>query len=170
MTNPNTTDTTVELDRSDMPPLLRLVHPLAGAVALLTVATFWISTVAVEVLGTPADIARLKDAILWGMLVLVPAMAIAGASGMRLGRTSLHPLVEAKQSRMPIIALNGLLVLVPAAFFLADRAAAGMLDQVFYTVQAIELAAGAFNFYLLVLAMRDGFQLTGRFGFLTAGR
>ncbi|KAA5601952.1 hypothetical protein F1193_08225 [Blastochloris sulfoviridis] len=150
--------------------MLRLIHPLAGAVALLTIATFWISTVAVEALGTPTDIARLKDAILWGMLVLVPAMAIAGASGMRLGRTSLHPLVEAKQSRMPIIALNGLLVLVPAAFFLANRAAAGMFDQVFYTVQAIELAAGAFNFYLLVLAMRDGFRLTGRFGFQPAAR
>ncbi|NJL08676.1 MAG: hypothetical protein HC900_10750 [Methylacidiphilales bacterium] len=142
--------------------MLRRLHPIAGALALATVATFWISTVAVEALGTPADIARVKEAILWGMLVLVPAMAFAGASGLRLGRTSLHPLVEAKQSRMPIIALNGLLVLLPSAFFLAGRAAAGTLDDVFYTVQAIELAAGAFNFYLIVLAMRDGFRLTGR--------
>ncbi|NJO54475.1 MAG: hypothetical protein HC829_06205 [Bacteroidales bacterium] len=142
--------------------MLRLLHPIAGALALATVATFWISTVAVEALGTPADIARVKEAILWGMLVLVPAMALVGASGMRLGRTSLHPLVEAKQRRMPIIALNGLLVLVPSAFFLAGRAAAGTLDDVFYTVQAIELAAGALNLFLLALAMRDGFRLTGR--------
>lgn len=63
---------------------------------------------------------------------------------------------------MPIIALNGVLVLVPAAFFLAWRSAAGVFDGSFYAVQAIELAAGAANLVLLALNMRDGLRLTGR--------
>jgi hypothetical protein len=150
------------LARSDAPPALRRLHPIAGLLALATVATFWISTVAVELSGTPADIAAVKGAILWGMLVLVPAIALAGASGVRLGRTSLAPRAMAKQRRMPVIALNGLVVLVPSAVFLAQRAATGPLDQTFYAVQAAELIAGAVNITLMALSVRDGFRLTGR--------
>jgi hypothetical protein len=65
---------------------------------------------------------------------------------------------------MPIIALNGLLVLVPAAVFLAGRASAGRFDAIFYVVQAIELIAGAANLMLIGLNMRDGSRLTGRIG------
>ena len=154
--------TPLDLDRTDSPPLLRRLHPIAGFVALATVATFWISTVAVEATGTPADIAAVKGAILWGMLVLVPAIALAGASGLRLGRTSLAPLVMAKQRRMPIIAVNGLAVLVPSAVFLAGRAATGPLDATFYAVQAVELIAGAVNITLMARSARDGLRLTGR--------
>jgi hypothetical protein len=150
------------LDQTATPPVLRRLHPIAGMVALATVATFWISTVAVELAGTPADIAAVKAAILWGMAVLVPAIAITGASGLRLGRTSLAPRAMAKQRRMPIIAVNGIAVLVPSAVFLAGRAATGPLDATFYAVQAVELIAGAINITLMVLSARDGFRLTGR--------
>nr|WP_055038904.1 hypothetical protein [Blastochloris viridis] len=142
--------------------MLRRAHPIAGALAIATVATFWVSTVAVELNGTHADIARVKGAILWGMLVLIPAIALAGASGFRLGRCSLNPLAMAKQRRMPIIALNGLLVLVPSAVFLAARSASGQFDDTFFAVQAVELIAGALNIALMALSARDGFRLAGR--------
>lgn len=146
----------------DRPALVRRLHPIAGILALAIILSFWISTVVVEARGTPADIAAVKQAILYGMAALVPAMALAGGSGLRLGRTSLNPLAMAKQRRMPIIAANGVLVLVPCAVFLAGRAAEGTLDWLFYRIQAVELIAGALNITLLALSVRDGFRLSGR--------
>ena len=61
---------------------------------------------------------------------------------------------------MPVIALNGILILVPSAFFLAARAGAGQFDTAFYAVQAVELLAGAVNIALMSLNMRDGFAMT----------
>lgn len=60
---------------------------------------------------------------------------------------------------MQIIAANGLLILLPCAFFLAGRAQAGQFDAVFTGVQALELAAGALNIALLSLNMRHGLSL-----------
>ncbi len=60
---------------------------------------------------------------------------------------------------MPVIAANGVLVLVPAALFLAAKARAGEFDAGFYAVQAVELAAGAVNIALLGLNMRDGMRM-----------
>ena len=67
--------------------------------------------------------------------------------------------VPAKRRRMPFIAANGLFILLPCAFFLYHRAAAGQFDAVFYAVQALELLAGATNLLLLGLSMRDGFAI-----------
>tara|TARA_B100000678_G_C18161957_1_gene483430 strand:- start:918 stop:1151 length:234 start_codon:yes stop_codon:yes gene_type:complete len=64
--------------------------------------------------------------------------------------------------RMPVIAANGLLVLIPAALFLSWKAGADEIDSAFYAVQALELLAGAVNFTLLALNMRDGLRMTGR--------
>lgn len=140
--------------------LIARVHRAAGVVAFLLVLLFWLSTVAVELLGTPAAIAAVKQAILWGMALLVPAIATAGATGFRLGGRSTAPVVAGKKRRMPILALNGLLVLVPSAIILAMRAAEGRFDTVFYAVQAAELAAGAVNLALLGLNLRDGLAMT----------
>jgi hypothetical protein len=65
---------------------------------------------------------------------------------------------------MSIIAGNGLLILVPSAFYLASKAAAGDFDAWFYGVQALELAAGATNIALMALNVRDGLRLGGRLG------
>ncbi len=138
------------------------VHAISGAVALLTIAIFWLSTLSAELFGDGAMIASVKAAILAGMLVLIPAMALAGASGFSLGRGWKSPVVARKKMRMKIIAANGLLILLPSAFFLASRAQAGLLDTTFFAVQALELAAGAVNIALLSLNMRDGLRLRGR--------
>jgi hypothetical protein len=64
---------------------------------------------------------------------------------------------------MPVIAGNGLLILVPAALVLDRWAAAGAFDARFYVVQAVELLAGGTNLTLMGLDMRDGLRLSGRF-------
>lgn len=142
--------------------MMRSLHPVAGTVGLLCIATFWSATVAVELLGSPAAVLAVKTAILWGLLLLVPAMALAGASGFRLAGASAEPRIVRKRRRMPVIALNGLLVLVPCAVFLQARAAAGDFGTGFAAVQALELAAGALNLVLMGLNLRDGLALTGR--------
>ena len=78
---------------------------------------------------------------------------------MKMGGKSKHAAIVAKRRRMPFIAANGVLILLPCAFFLNSRAAAGQFDSVFYIVQSIELIAGATNLTLLGLSMKDGFSI-----------
>lgn len=139
--------------------MIRRLHPIAGAVALACIVLFWSSTLAAELFAGHAGVAAVKTAILWGMGVLIPAMALVGASGFRLGGRAQTPRIRAKKRRMPIIALNGLCVLVPCAIFLQARASAGLFDTTFALVQAVELVAGAINITLMGLSMRDGFAL-----------
>jgi hypothetical protein len=142
--------------------MLKTLHPLAGAVALATVATFWLATFLVELLGSPAAVAAVKTAIPWGFLLLIPALAATGGTGLTLAKGRRAGLIGAKRKRMPVIAANGVLVLVPAALFLAAKARAGEFDAGFYAVQAVELAAGALNIALLGLNMRDGMRMKPR--------
>lgn len=142
--------------------MIRLVHRLAGALAILTVATFWLSTALSELFASQATVVAVKTAIPWGFLLLIPALAAAGGSGFALAKTRRAGLVAAKIKRMPIIAANGILVLIPAALFLAAKARAGEFDSLFYGVQALELVAGAANIALLALNLRDGLRITGR--------
>ena len=138
----------------------KIIHPIAGAIALLTILTFWTSTALTEIFGSAQTITTVKSLIPWGFLILVPAMALAGGTGFRLGGKWRGKLVTAKKKRMPIIAANGILVLIPAALYLSFKAQAGQFDTAFYTVQLIELIAGATNITLLGLNMRDGLQMT----------
>jgi hypothetical protein len=139
------------------------LHRFAALLAALTIAVFMLSTIAVELFGSPEAVARVKRLIVVpGLFVLVPAIAAAGASGFALARTRRGRLVDAKRRRMPFIAANGLLVLLPCAILLDRRAGAGGFDVVFYAVQGIELLAGAANLALMTLNVRDGLRLSGR--------
>lgn len=142
----------------------RRVHAASGLVALLTILTFWSSTILSEILGGAQTIAAVKSMILLGMLILVPAMMIVAGSGRSMARGRSAAALEAKARRMWVIAANGILILVPAAFYLASKAAAGELDAWFYGVQGLELAAGATNIALMAMNFRDGLRLTGWIG------
>lgn len=138
----------------------RIIHPLAGMIALLTISTFWLSTAISELFLSESAIVAVKTAVPWGFLLLVPALAATAGSGVFLSRGQRKGLVGTKLKRMPFIAANGLLILIPAALFLATRARTGEFDAIFYVVQAVELIAGAANITLLGLQMRDGMKLT----------
>ncbi|HXX85705.1 MAG TPA: hypothetical protein VEN29_17220 [Casimicrobiaceae bacterium] len=143
--------------------MTKIVHPLAGALAILTIAAFWLSTAFSELFGSQAMVTSVKTAIPWGFLLLVPALAAAGGFGFALARERRGAaLIASKMKRMRIIAANGILILIPSALFLASKATAGEFDGAFYAVQALELVAGATNLALLGLNMRDGLKLTGR--------
>jgi len=143
--------------------MIKYIHPVAGGLATLTVATFWFSTAFSELFGSAATITAVKTAIPWGLLVLIPALAAAGGTGFTLSKGRRVGLIGTKMKRMRIIAANGILVLMPSALFLAAKARAAEFDNAFYWVQALELIAGATNIALLALSMRDGLRIKGRF-------
>jgi len=138
-------------------------HFIAGILAPLCMGTVFLSTLGVELFGSHEAVAQLKSLIVTpGLWILVPAIAAAGGSGMFLGRSRKARLVDAKRKRMPFIAANGLLVLLPCAIVLDRWAAAGSFDTPFYIVQAIELLAGAGNLMPMGMNVRDGLRMAGR--------
>ncbi|MGI9512878.1 MAG: hypothetical protein ACR2OL_08265 [Anderseniella sp.] len=140
----------------------RKIHAAAGLIGFLAIATFWTSTAVSELLGSQEMVVAAKTMILNGMFVLIPAMVIVGASGMVMGKRRRDAPAVTKKKRMPVIALNGLLILLPAAVYLQLKAVAGSFDTQFYLVQALELLAGAVNLTLMGLNIRDGLTMTGR--------
>lgn len=142
--------------------LVRRAHAVAGGLALLTIMTFWVSTVLTELAGNSEALVTVKHAIPWGLLLLVPALAATGFTGMRLTRNARGRLVRRKLVRTRFVAVIGLLVLVPCVLYLGATASVEDLGTRFYAVQAIELVAGATNITLLMLNAQDGLRLTGR--------
>jgi hypothetical protein len=127
------------------------------------IATFFLATILVESFGSHEAVAAVKSLIvLPGLFILVPAIAATGGSGFYLSKSRKGRLVDAKKKRMPFIAANGLFVLIPCAIVLDRLAAAGEFNTAFYTVQALELVAGAANLTLMGMNIRDGLTLNGR--------
>jgi len=92
---------------------------------------------------------------------LSAALVATAASGFALFGGRRGRLADAKRRRMPLIAMNGLFVLVPCAIFLDRWAVQGSFDAGFYTVQGLELFAGGVNLFLMGLNFRDGLRLSG---------
>ncbi|WP_303908170.1 hypothetical protein [Thiohalomonas denitrificans] len=139
------------------------IHATAGAVAMLCILSFWTSTAISELFLSHEAVVWVKQMILYGLWVLIPAMAITGGSGFSLASGRSGHFVEGKKRRMRFIALNGLVIMVPTAFFLFHKATAGEFDTVFYAVQAVELLVGIAQLFLMTINFRDGLVLAGRF-------
>lgn len=142
--------------------MLTKLHAAAGTLALMIIALFWSSTELSELFGTTEHIVMVKTGIMYGLALLIPSLATAGITGARLGRGMTLPEVATKMTRTRLIAANGLLVLIPSAIFLGLRAQAGQFDTGFFTVQALEMVAGATNITLLSLNLRDGMRISAR--------
>lgn len=115
---------------------LRKIHAAAGAGACLFIASFWSSTVLSELFGSHETIVVVKQAIVYALFGLMACMAVAGATGMKMGGKSKHTAIAAKRRRMPFIAANGMLILLPCAFFLNNRASDGQFDSVFLSFKS----------------------------------
>lgn len=140
--------------------MLIALHRIAALAAALTIVTFWLSTIIAEAFLPVEAVIRVKTLIPWGFVILIPALALAGATGVKLARGRTAGVLGQKRRRMPIMAANGIVVLIPSALFLAVRAQAGTFDDAFYMVQSLELVAGAVNLTLIGLNIRDGRRLT----------
>lgn len=137
-------------------------HALFGTIAILLIASFWISTAVSELFFDHFAVAFVKRSVVYGLFLLVPLLAMTGLSGMRLGIGRSDPRIAKKTMRMRMIAANGLLVLVPAALYLNGKASVGRFDAAFYSVQLIELTVGLVQIVLMSLNLRDGLRLAGK--------
>lgn len=64
------------------------IHFIAGILATLTIATFFTSTIAVELFGSHDAVATVKSLIVIpGLFILVPAIAATGGSGFALSKS-----------------------------------------------------------------------------------
>lgn len=138
---------------------LAKIHGITGGLAFLFIASFWISTLISEVFLNHAAIVVVKQTILYAFIMFIPCIMICGILGMKMGGKSQYAPIAAKRKRMPIISLNGLVILLPCAFFLYFRAKIGQFDGVFYAIQALELIAGALNLTLMGLSIKNGLSL-----------
>lgn len=139
--------------------MIKRLHVIAAVTAFTTILAIWLSTVLTELFGSLHQIADVKQTVAWGLLVLVPALVITGLTGFASAGSSTDPRIVAKKRRMRLIAGIGLLLLVPATLYLDGLASRGEFGTLFYTVQAVELAAGAINLALMSFNIRDGRQL-----------
>ena len=139
------------------------IHLVAAIVALFCIASFFTATILVELFGSEKSISTVKSLIVTpGLFILIPVIAITGGTGFACARYRKSRLIDGKQKRMPFIAANSLLILLPCAIFLNQWASVGLFDTKFYSVQGIELLAGAVNLILMSMNMRDGLRMTGK--------
>ncbi|MDW5418258.1 hypothetical protein R6242_16960 [Iodobacter sp. CM08] len=140
-----------------------IFHAVAGTAAMLIIATFWTSTLVSELFLGHAATAAVKHAIAsYGLIALVIMMAATGGTGFSLGKERKGRLLEGKKKRMPFIAANGILIMIPSALFLNYKAALGEFDALFYSVQMLELMVGLVQLTLMGMNFRDGLKLAGR--------
>ena len=138
------------------------VHMIAGLIAFACIAGFWSSTLVSELLLSHTAVAAVKAGIVYALVLFIPLMIATGGTGFAMGGESTRPLILTKRRRMPLIGLNGLLIMIPSALFLSSKASAGEFDGWFYGVQVLELLAGTVNLFLMGLNIRDGMRSTGR--------
>jgi len=84
----------------------KLVHPIAGTVAMLCIGSFWLSTLVSELFLSLDAIVLVKHTILQAMWVMIPAMAATGGSGFALSGERKGKLLGSKKKRMQFIAAN----------------------------------------------------------------
>ena len=138
-----------------------VIHAGASGLALLTILTFFTSTVITEIFGSVEQIAALKEMIFFALPLMLIAMPLLGLSGKWLAGKSQAPLVLRKFKRMKLISLNGfLLIMLAASLYFTSRDL--RLDNTFYLLQGAELLLGGVNISLMILSIWDGMLLSGK--------
>ena len=136
------------------------LHRIAGFMALGISVLFWLGTIVVLVMGNEAFIAGMKLTILYGIMFQITALLVAAISGRLLSVDRMRePLVARKFRRMVAATALGLIVLLPAAVYLALKLQGAVPDMPWKLAQAVELVAQAMVIVLLMLNARDGLAL-----------
>lgn len=141
--------------------MLTRVHLLAAATAVTTTMSLVLAAISTALLDANHTV-DVRRAVLWGLLVLVPAVLLTAGTGFGLAGASTDPKITAKRRRMPFIAGIGLFLLTPAAFALDRFAARGEFGAAYLLVQTVEMLAAATALALMAGNFRDGLRLTGR--------
>lgn len=138
---------------------LKNIHKIAATLAFLFITSFLTSTIIADIFATPAQIAQVKQTILLCIPGLILAMIATGKSAKILYPGTMTGAFKVKQRRMKIAAVNGTLILLPAAILLAKWSALDQFDSLYWSVQILEIIAGVTNLTMLGLNIRDGIRL-----------
>lgn len=144
--------------------LLTVLHKFASGLALLMIASYFTSSLIVEIFGSQEEIATVKTIIVHSLIILAFLMASTAISGKRLAKKLSNnnntTIIALKQKRMKFIALNAILVLIPIAVVLYWLSTGGYFGVWFYGLQAVEFIAGGTNIYLMAMNAKLGKQLS----------
>lgn len=138
---------------------LKNIHKVAAILAFLLITSFLTSTIIADLLATPEKIAQVKNTILMFIPILILAMIATGLSAKKLYPSAVTGKFKLKQTRLKVAAINGTLILLPAAIVLAKWSALGQFDGLYWTVQILEVIAGMTNLTMIGLNIRDGIRL-----------
>jgi len=138
---------------------MRNLHKFAAIGAMVIIALFFLSTLISEIFLGVEEIVFVKIAITYLIPFLVIFMALTGISGNKLGKKINSKEVLAKQKLIKIVAVNGILVLIPLAFTLRSYAENLEFTLFFWSLQILELIAGATNLFLMSKLARLGKEL-----------
>jgi len=138
------------------------IHVIGTIIGGFTLLSFFTSTLVSELLHDYNLIRNIKKLILWLLPLIIITMPSIALSGVRLAGKSKSPIFTKKLNRMKIIAFNGIF-LVLLALYLFIKSRKGEFDTFFWTAQILELLSGATNITLIILNIKLGFVLKGRF-------
>lgn len=138
------------------------IHIIATVIALLTIGSFFTSSLVAELSGDKTLIRDVKEAILFALPLMLIAMPAVGLTGNKLAGKSQNPIVLAKQKRMKFVFMNGV-ALIGLACCLYYRSHYQTIDGIFLTAQIAEFGLGLTNLVLIGLNSKNGLQLSGRF-------
>lgn len=143
---------------------MKLVHKLSAITVVLTLTSFWVALIVSDFFLDNEALAVVRKGIVFGLIILIPAMILAKVSGGKLAanHTGNPELIEAKKKRAKWMAINGALIMVPAAFYLYHKSSIGEIDDMFRVVQAIELLVGSIQYYFVISNVKGGIALRNK--------
>lgn len=141
--------------------MLTRLH-LAAAAAAVTATVLLVLAAIITTLLDAHQTVDVRQAMLWGLLVLVPALVITAATGFGVAGSSADPRIATKKRRMSFIAGIGLLLLAPATIALYQLALRGESGAPYLVAQTVEVLASAISLALMAANIRDGLRLTAR--------
>lgn len=136
--------------------MIRRIHVTASIVAMVLVASFWASS-ALTLAFAPSAHATARRAILYTIPLLIACIATAAVTGRRLAGKRRGRLLGLKRILAGGLVANGLLVLVPCAWWFRDGTTPGPLA-------ATEDLAGTLQLLLLVALALTGRRIRTRRG------
>ncbi|WP_422902956.1 hypothetical protein [Propionivibrio sp.] len=135
---------------------------MAGLLATLTIASFFCATLFSELLGTPGTIALIKAFIVIpGLFILIPAIALTGASGFVLSKSRQGRVIAAKKNRMPFIVATGVVDPCPMCDLSESVGGGGHIRYDVRSGAGIG-TLGRCYLGLMGLNIRDGLSMSGR--------
>jgi len=140
--------------------MLKLIHKVSAGSALALIVLSLSGTLASElVLGQKAIAAAKKLILHPGLTIMILSIILAGITGFVSYKSKTGRIISRKRLQTLLIALNSLLILIPCALFLHLNS--HNLNNTFYVVQSIEIAAGTLNLFLISLNIYYGIKLKG---------